>query len=766
MSDTLKEIKYIQNIGRFETAKPTGNAVFGPCTLVFGENGWGKSTAADILRSLTANNPDIIKGRKTLAGGPEQKAILRVGTRQAIFEADAWKGPRPRILIYDSVFINENVFSGDIVSTDHLKNQYGMVVGEEGVRRVRRIVELDDENRDINTEIRNTETQLTAVISVVAPQGMTLDAFLALKKQDGIESAITEKDAQVHRARRANELKAAAEPQSFTVPTETEKFRSLLNSEIDKIGEAALRAVRAHIATHAEKKGSMTHESWLEAGTTFAGTDKCPFCGQKLTDRVLVDAYKEFFSGAYKSLATNVKNARDTLNRYKNGDFRKTIKGLIDQNGKHFAYWKEAGKFEAPDLGDTDAAVSGMEKAAGRLDAVFHEKQANLTEAFAGEEAKAALSEWEKGRAEVERINALLDGYNLRIKELKGSIDASDLPRLEQELKILLVGKQRHQADNIQLVEKLDANKKRKEGITKEKTVLRKELDDHGRSITARLGAAINGYLTRLNAGYKIDYKEPDYRGKEPAASYHILINDVPVSLRGDSLAQPSFRNTLSAGDKSTLALALFLAKINADPELKDSIVVLDDPFTSLDGFRRQFTAIEIRKLCGRTAQTIVMSHDKNFLRLLWDKIDHGSISSIALQTGAPGMTTIAPFDIEAATQPRHVTERAEIQEFVEGEWHEPNYIRTRLRTVSEDFYRKGDPALFREAASLDEIIRSLEAAPADHPYKAALEDLKDINEYSRGESHAPIEGNPAEETTDEELKGFCRKVLDLTCGM
>jgi hypothetical protein len=98
---------------------------------------------------------------------------------------------------------------------------------------------------------------------------------------------------------------------------------------------------------------------------------------------------------------------------------------------------------------------------------------------------------------------------------------------------------------------------------------------------------------------------------------------------------------------------------------------------------------------------------------LLWDKIEHDTIKSIALQTGAPGMTTFAPFDIEAATQPRHVTERMEIEEFIEGEPNAPNYIRTRLRTLCEDFYRKGDPALFHDAASLEEIIRILDTAPA-----------------------------------------------------
>ena len=175
----------------------------------------------------------------------------------------------------------------------------------------------------------------------------------------------------------------------------------------------------------------------------------------------------------------------------------------------------------------------------------------------------------------------------------------------------------------------------------------------------------------------------------------------MPPRRKSKSLAEPSFRNTLSAGDKSTLALALFLAKLNADQTLEETIVVLDDPFTSLDSFRRQFTAIEIRKLCDRAAQVIVLSHEKSFLRLLWEKIDQSTIKCVAIQTGAPGMTTIAPYDIESETQPRHITERMKIEEFVEGEQHEADHVRARLRTVCEDFYRRGDPALFHEEASL-----------------------------------------------------------------
>ena len=766
----LREVKYVQNIGRFERGQSVANATFGPCTLIFGENGWGKSTLADLLRSLTTNNPDIVIGRKTLAGGPAQQAVVRFGDQHAVFKDGAWAGIRPRIAVYDSVFVNENVFSGDVITNEHLKNQYGMVVGEEGVRRVRRIVELDNKNRENNSQSRVVEAELDGIVRAVGLEGMTRKGFLALRAIADVDAKIEAKEKEEQRARRAKELKGAGEPKVLPVPTETEELRKSLHSTIEGIAEAAARAVRAHIAKHEEKSrgGAMTHESWLESGTAFADEEECAFCGQPLDDRTLVDSYADFFSDAYKALAAGVKATRDTFGRYEKGEYRSRAEEIVGQNETRCAYWKEAGQIEAPEPEGVEAAIEGMEAAARLLDAVFVEKQGNLTEAVAGGDVEAAITAWDQGRKEIVRLNGVIEAHVAKIKALKESVDETKLPRLEKELKTLQAAKRRHEGETGAVIKRLEGHEATKKRIAKEKAEEKKELNEHGRVITETLGKTINSYLGRLNAGFRIDYREPNYQGKEPVASYQILINDVPVSPRSTSenLAEASFRNTLSAGDKSTLALALFLAKLNADPALGESIVVLDDPFTSLDNFRRQFTAIEIRKLCGQAAQTVVLSHDKNFLRLLWEKIDQRTIKCVAIQTGAPGMTTIAPYDIESETRPRHITERMKIEEFVEGEPYEAGYIRTRLRTVCEDFYRRGDPGLFCEAASLEEIIRILEDAPEEHPYKGVIEDLCDINEYSRGEHHAEVEDDPSGESSDEELKGFCRRVLNLTRGM
>jgi wobble nucleotide-excising tRNase len=404
----LREIKFIQNIGRFETAKPTHDATFGQCTLVFGENGWGKSTFADILRSLTTNNSAILEGRKTLASDAPPKAVLRFSNCPAVFESGTWTGCHPRISVYDSAFINDNVFSGDVVSADHLKNQYGLVVGDEGVRLVGRIVELDGENRENNKTIAAAESELTTVIRTVGLPTMPIDDFRALNARPDIDAAITAKDNQVQRVRRARELKTAAEPSLVPIPSETANLRHLLTQSIDEVAEAAVTRVREHVAAHQcePKEGATVHESWLEAGMAFVRDEECPFCGQRLADRALVDAYKAFFSERYKVLGTSVKKAREALGRYTSGDFRQTVTRLGEQNAGHFRYWHEAAKLDLLEAGDIDAIITEIEHAATRLDALFAGKQANLTEAVIGKEADAALDAWDAGRAAITAVNA------------------------------------------------------------------------------------------------------------------------------------------------------------------------------------------------------------------------------------------------------------------------------------------------------------------------------------------------------------------------
>src|SRR3546814_14330239 len=105
--------------------------------------------------------------------------------------------------------------------------------------------------------------------------------------------------------------------------------------------------------------------------------------------------------------------------------------------------------------------------------------------------------------------------------------------------------------------------------------------------------------------------------GNAGQADYALLIRGEQI-VRGRGRAadaMPSFRNTLSTGDKTTLALAFFLAKLDHDGNLASKVVVFDDPLSSHDSHRRGKTVEAIKQLCGRCLQLIVLSHDEYFLR-------------------------------------------------------------------------------------------------------------------------------------------------------
>ncbi|MBU1213201.1 MAG: AAA family ATPase [Alphaproteobacteria bacterium] len=679
---TLQKIIDIQKVGRFERLSAPGSLRFSQVTLIFGENGWGKSTLADILRSLTRNHPDIIRGRETLATGGRQKVLLLVDGQQCGFDGAAWTGTRPSIAVFDQAFINENVFSGDSVLLDHMKRQYGLVVGAEGVTLIGQALEIDQQLKEVGQGLKEIDQYLTTTAAAFNLR-MTAAAFADLAALDAADEQIAFKEVEVRRASEKEQIRTAALPQALPVPTAAAELTAILGQTIDQVATDLHRRLQDHIARHATgHPAPVAHETWLESGLAFDDAHDCPYCGQKLRDRSLLDLYAAYFSEAYKSLAAAVKQRRQTLERYGRGDFRQALAGKADANRAAIANLETlTGEGSVAALDVTQIATR-MEDAAAALDRVFQNKQEDLVSPIEEGAYEALARQWDEGRAAVVAYNAEIAAFGQRIEEVRRVQASANLDSLKNELAVLQARRKRYEAAVTAIVDERKTHLDKQEKLKAHKEELRSKLTAHTNRVTSTLGTTINAYLDRLGAGFQIDYQPPNYKGKEPAAAYSILINRTAVPPRADDIAAPSFKNTLSSGDKSVLALALFLATVNADQHLTETIVVLDDPFTSMDEFRRTFTVNEINKLTDRAAQVIVLSHELGFLRLLWDRIDQAKITSCAIQTGAPGMASLAAFDLEKATQPRNETERMKMIKFIDATEGEPGEIRALLRKV------------------------------------------------------------------------------------
>lgn len=124
-----------------------------------------------------------------------------------------------------------------------------------------------------------------------------------------------------------------------------------------------------------------------------------------------------------------------------------------------------------------------------------------------------------------------------------------------------------------------------KTAIDIRKDAVRRQLDTHTKTVVEPYERRINASLQAFNAGFSIDKTTHAYPGGIATSSYQLIINSTAVDL-GDSktpASRPSFKNTLSAGDRTTLALAFFIADLERDQRLANKIVVFDDPFNSQD---------------------------------------------------------------------------------------------------------------------------------------------------------------------------------------
>ena len=142
----IRKFIEIKNIGKFNNCFASGDVELKKLTVICAENGRGKTTLCDILRSLKTDNPEYIIGRKTLGNSDVQSANIRLESSNALFNR-RWNNLFQDIEIYDSTFMHENVYAGNYVDHEHKKNLYKVIVGAKGVELTLKVDELDEKIR-------------------------------------------------------------------------------------------------------------------------------------------------------------------------------------------------------------------------------------------------------------------------------------------------------------------------------------------------------------------------------------------------------------------------------------------------------------------------------------------------------------------------------------------------------------------------------------------------------------------------------------------
>ena len=405
----------------------------------------------------------------------------------------------------------------------------------------------------------------------------------------------------------------------------------------------------AHVQAHLAKLGKDA-AAWVSDGLQkIAGVsanedhEVCPFCAQDLRPSPIIEHYQAYFSEAYTALKNEITEVGKGVAADHGGETQAAFERGVRVAAQGREFWRTF--IDVPEIESDTAAIARAWKSAREqvLVALRAKLAAPLEPMALSPEALTAIARYDDSRTAIAANSAALQECNLAIAVVKEQAAAANVLALTADLDKLKAVKARH-SDRIAprcqsyLVEK--AAKKTTEDL---RDAARRTLDDYRGRVFPAYETAINGYLQKFNAGFRLGSVTSVNNRTGSSCTYNVLINDVPVALTAED--GPSFKNTLSAGDRNALALAFFFASLDQDPELARKTVVIDDPMTSLDEHRSLTTVQEMRRLLAKVSQVIVLSHSKPFLCSLWEGADTGIRSAMRIIREGAG-STLATWDV------------------------------------------------------------------------------------------------------------------------
>jgi wobble nucleotide-excising tRNase len=748
-------------LGTFDNVSTGANLPFGRLTAIYAENGRGKTTLSAVFRSLATGDVIHVVERHRL--GAQHAAQVRIDADggNAVFENNAWDRTLPDLVVFDDAFVDQNIHSGLAVDPDHRQNLHELILGTQGVTLSRRHLDLMAQNEALNGERRIREQAIPAAIRGT----YTVDQFCELQAEPRIEAMIQEATRTLEAARQQEPIRQQPLFQPLSLPAfDVAGIERLLAQNLPALDAQAAARVQAHIARIGAGGENWVAEGMGRVPPAGQGEEQpCPFCAQSLADSPVIAHYRAYFSEGYTNLKRAVDTMRQAVTRAHDGDAQVAFVRSIGTASATWGFWSRYADVHAVILeqnGDqTDLAdvTRDWGIARGHVLAALQAKQAApLESAVLSDDAKAAIATYNGHRALVEKLNGELQASNALIREAKANAAAGNVAELTRELTRLQAVRARQEQANRDLCDAYKRATDAKARNDQDRDAARAALEQHRAAAFPAIQAAVNVYLERFGAGFRLANVEPVNSRAGSACNYSVVINNVPVSIAGGQPApgQPSFRNTLSAGDRNTLTLAFFFASLDRDPTLAQKMVVIDDPFSSHDAHRAIATIQEIRNLAGRVAQVVVLSHNKGFLTSLWAHTDRNRRASLQVVRDGVG-SALAQWDVRADEYNEHDRRHERMRAYA-GNPAEAHAVAQDIRPTVEAYLRVAYPEHFPPGSLIGPFIGLCEqriAAGNALLSQGDTDELRALNAYGSQFHHDTNAAyNPNAQISDAEL--------------
>ena len=752
----LERIAEIQGVGLLHQANGK-SFTCDKATLVYADNGRGKSTLATIFRSVATGNAALISARKTLDGTLPQKVILQFGSGHKVtFENGTWSEQRPELVVFDADFIERNVHSGGAVNTEHRKNLLEFALGEAAVAARTSVDKATNDSKIASEHVQGIVSQLSGYHT-----GLPLAEFEHLPNVEDIDKSMVELQKRLGAANNVAAIQAKPIPKVIAEPAfDIDSLFGTLGLSLQDVHADAEKLVKQHIATLGDKSA----ESWLSQGQHFSHGTVCPFCDQDVSGSALVLAYQTYFNEAYGDLKAKVAALQSVVvtgtAEYIIDFFDKGVGVAVAQENT----WTEHVQ-SVPITFDAVAARTTLATFRQLVEDLAKKKNANPADPIGTPKEKAkAVSLWDQLMMPFHSGNSAISAAGVRISSYKTQLNIDSVPQLQQKIQTLQTTKRRHETKVVELIGQLTAARKSAETADKAKKETREALDRLMLSTLSKYQATINLLLKSFGASFAIKDMSANFRGNAPRSEYGLLLRGKAVSLEG---GQPSFATALSDGDKRTLAFAFFIASTLDDPKLATRTIVIDDPMCSLDMNRRHHTRTVLRKLHVKAAQLIVLAHDVYFLRDLRDALRKEdkthSIANFQLAAASQEYSDFATLDIDKECESPYASHHRILNEFAAGQGGDSKSVAKAIRPMLEGYLHRRFSGLVPDGLMFGQVVVLIRDSTMPSPFchaKNLVDELNDINDYAGQFHHDTNPNADATGITASELKNYVNRAM------
>lgn len=723
----------VRNVGVLKAFDTPASPRLSKLTTIYARNGRGKTTLSTILRSAATGDAAPLQGRRTLGSGkddPQVSLVMDNGTIQ--FKGGRWAVKNSPIEVFDAAFIADNLYAGEAIDLEHDRGLFTIILGEAGVKLAKHQEYFNSVARRAAAALKDADTALRDDV----PSDQSREEFFASSPTPALDAQVAQAAMDLKAIQQSDRLARLQKLEAVDVPSLVDPTE-LLARTIADIESSARERLAAHFSKFRLGKQG---EAWIRFGVEHIHDDECPFCGKEGVDeRGLTTVYGQIFGEAYQAHFEAIKAGADTLDRTVGADARAALATKVTANAEAIRGWSEFCDLSSVVVPDTESSLTALDAAHRSLKALFDLKR--QTPLVAVEDAPGIGDT----QSQIDAAEQSLRSYNDAISQISKLIDGrrAGTTQTEAQAKLRLenLNKRKRRVD-AGVQKRIDASLKAKRQDARAKKVrteVQARLKAASETSATHYHAQVNDYLQKFGATFRISKISNSMAGNVGSVAYGLVVRGHPVE-RGRRAAgadEASFKNTLSTGDKTTLAFAFFLAGLDRQTSLADKVVVFDDPLSSHDTHRQGKTIDILDGLCPRTTQLIVLSHDQHFLRKVSKRcstIDQTSYEIV--YDGAENWSKAVVADLDQLCQSDHTRQLNQLNAYYLRREGEPSNVSPAVRKVLETHYRRSFSAYFKPSDNLGPIITAIKTSGANHPCWGDLKDLESCNAGTMGEHH------------------------------